>query len=163
MAWEFPLQAKRGFGGEEPSGTFSATFRAPWRRQPELPNPFAGSKAEIEVQHAGEKPEFLMVGAAAQPFPEAIRFGYPSVYVGGIRKSDGRLLAASLTIDPDLFKQGDLPVDMYSVMGVLIDVNLLEGDVRILGLLSGQLKLDEASTKHGEFVSGTLDAVIRPL
>ena len=162
MAWEFPLVSKPGFSINEPSGFFKATFRAPWRSKPEGLNPFAGSMVKIEVQHGSEQPEFLIFGAAAQPFPEAMRFGYPSITIGGFRKSDGRLLAAFLIVDPDLFKPGKLPIDMFAVMGMLIDVNPLVGDVKVLGILSGELKLDKASTEHGNTVSGTLDALIHP-
>ncbi len=159
-AWEFPLETKPGLSIEEPSGSVKATFRAPWRKSAGIFNPFAGSTAEVEVELEGEKREFLVQGAAAHPFPEAMRYGYPHIVIGGVQKTGGRLLAASLVVDPEFFKQGELPIDMFSVMGALIEVNPLAGDVKVLGFLIGELKLDEAGTERGKIVSGTLEAVI---
>ena len=127
-------------------------------------NAFAGSTATFELKWDEEAPQFAETGALAQPFPELFRYGHPQLVIGGITKKDGHLLGASLIIDPESFAPGtELSIDAYTVMGDIIEIDFTspQPSLKFRGSLSGQLKLDQASTAVGKQVSGTLEAVVR--
>lgn len=159
--WTFPPEDQKGFGLKDPIGKLNIKFQAPWHAQPPGLNLFAGSKVEIDMQIRGETPELILSGAAAQRFPMPMRFGYPSIMMGGFQKKNGRLLAVSLVVDPSRFKPGELPIDMFDVMGALVDVNpLIPKSGKVLGFVHGRLKLDKASVQEGELVSGRVEGTI---
>jgi hypothetical protein len=109
-----------------------------------------------------DDPKFLMQGASAGPFPELFRHGYPYVMIGGVT-TNGHMFGASLIVDPESFRPGKLPLDMFNVMGVIIDFDITAGKPKpeIRGFLSGTLEFDTAGTEKGDEVSGTLKAEIR--
>ena len=159
--WEFPLQDELLLGQGEPKGTFTATFTTEWAAGTML-NPFAGSRADFELQWDDKPPEFIVKGASAGPFPEAFRFGHPHVMIGGMTKN-GHMIGASLIIEPESFTPGEHDINLFDVMGVIIDVNIFGGDFKpqFRGFLSGTLEFEKAEMEKGAGISGTLNAEIR--
>lgn len=159
--WDFPLEEEILIGVGDPKGTFTATFETKWQGGT-LINPFANSKVDFTLEWDEEVPEFFVKGASAGPFPEQFRFGYPHLLIGGVT-SNGHIFGASVIVDHESFRPGEYDFNLFDVMGVMIDFNLVGGKPKpdLRGFLKGTLRLDKASTDRGEIVSGSIDVEIQ--
>ena len=138
----------------------SGSFAAPWGKAAPA-NPFAGGKATIDAEVAGQKVKFAQTGAfavtfdQADPLPAPLREKYQSVSLMGL--TERGVWGVTLIIDPFRFESGPgpLPVDGFDVWAIVFTQDGA-GPPR-LGLFgnTGEVRLEQAAARDGGQISGT--------
>jgi hypothetical protein len=107
----------------------------------------------------GARAELAAAGVVAASAMDPRHANCPSITLIALPKGSLRLQLLALVIQPEFYAADKpLPVDGFSVGGLLLEGRLLARDFKIAGLLLGTLRLDEAGVLPGESVRGTLRA-----
>jgi hypothetical protein len=154
--WTWPLRQAPYL---EKAGTLQAIFSGTWRDRPDL-GEILRSPATVTIEADGKKQEFGNVGVSVGPSSDPRNLGCPVVTMLGFQLAGGNLQLPVLVFQPEFFLANtNLAVDGFSVAGILIDGRLAQVKFGF-NLLSGTVRLQDASTKPGARVSGKIQADI---
>lgn len=138
----------------------TGSFTAPWGKAAPA-NPFAGGKATIDAEVAGQKVKFARTGAfavtydQADPLPAPLREKYQSVSAMGA--TERGFWAVSLIIDPFRLQSGPgpLPINGFDVWAIVVTQDG-PGPPR-LGIFgnTGEVRLEQIAAGDGGQISGT--------
>lgn len=139
----------------EKKGTITFSFDTNWETEPH-PNPFRAKPDSLDIKLLGEDLTILQSGIRVMPQQRVMRYGQPNIGVLAITPKQGKMTIASLSIEPEFFKdEVNISVDGYTCAGWLVEMKLTDpNDISIIGILQGTLNLQKASTAPGGPVIG---------
>ncbi|MBN2508007.1 MAG: CotH kinase family protein [Verrucomicrobia bacterium] len=154
---EWPLPP-RAAGCLRKTGRLAANFSVP-RRAAWPPHPLNHGSVNLVWKTGASDQTFAAAGAVSVPAADARHFGFPTLGVLAMPKGTTRIRGVALVIQPEFYRNGaHLPVDGFSVGGVVLEGGLLRRDLRVAGIPLGTLHLLDAGQEPGDPVTGRLEA-----
>lgn len=143
----------------EPMGTATITFQTEWFEKTPR-KPLEVGEVEIELALDGQVVEIEEVGVYAErsKWPSEEKVKPASIVITVKQKSDDTKLVLGLGVaDVDFHPSGDNHVE---IGGIFILGNSFMDEKGRMRMINGSVKIDEAGTKEGSTVKGSMEVVI---